>query len=102
MEHSGEVTGEKQKLHDVGRNSVIYKLNEEFESILCIYFELIHSVKSITTVVFSPIGNLLYRQVCQFNTLDVTAVEQEISLYSCNSPILVRLFWGHPVLQKMV
>ena len=36
MEATGEVIGEKQKLHEVGRSSVLYKLNEEYESILCI------------------------------------------------------------------
>lgn len=79
METTGEVTGEKQKLHDVGRNSVVYKLNEDFESILCIYFELIRGVKSITTVVFSPIGKLLYHQVFQFDILDAVSIEEKVA-----------------------
>lgn len=77
METSGEVIGEKQKLHDVGRNSVVYKLNEDFESILCIRFELIGGVKSLLTFVLSPIGNLLYREVCHLDQLDAAAIEQQ-------------------------
>lgn len=96
METAGEVIGEKQKLHDVGRNSVAYKLNEEFESILCLYFELIQGVKSIKTVVFSPIGNLLYQNVCRFNTLDVTAVEQEIAAAFMHFTNISQIIVGTP------
>lgn len=49
MEKTGEVIGQKQKLHDVGRNSVVYTLNEDYESIIGIYFEYIGGIKSITT-----------------------------------------------------
>lgn len=77
MEAISEVIGEKKKLHDVGRYSVVYRLNEDFESILCIYFELIKGVKSITTAVLSPTGRVIHKQVSQFDILDNSAVEQE-------------------------
>lgn len=79
MEAAGEVIGEKKKLRDVGRTSVVYKLNEDFESILCLYFELIQGVKSITATVLSPIGNVLHQQIHQFDFLDATAIEQEVA-----------------------
>lgn len=78
MAITGEVLGEKQKLHDVGRNAVVYRLNEDFESILCSYFEFIRGVKSITTAVFSPIGRLLYQQTSQYDILDSTIITQNI------------------------
>lgn len=79
METTGEVIGEKQKLHDVGRNAVVYKLNEDFESILCIYFELIQGIKSITTAVLSPLGNLLHQRVCQYDSLDAVVIERKVA-----------------------
>ena len=79
METIGEVIGEKQKLHDVGRNAVVYKLNEDFESVLCIYFELIQGIKSITTAVFSPTGRLLNQQVHQYENLDYVVIEREVA-----------------------
>lgn len=79
METIGEVIGEKQKLHDVGRNAVVYKLNEDFESVLCIYFELIQGIKSITTAVFSPTGRLLNQQARQYATLDRAVIEREVA-----------------------
>ncbi len=60
MELRGEVIGQKQKVHDVGRNAVVYSLNEEFESTLCVFFQWIQGVKSITTAVLSPTGNIRY------------------------------------------
>lgn len=79
MEATGEVIGEKQKLHEVGRSSVLYKLNEEYESILCISFALLQGIKSITTLVLSPLGRLLYQQNRAFEPLDAAAVEGEIA-----------------------
>lgn len=79
MESAGEVIGEKKKLHDVGRNAVFYKLNEDFERILCIYFELIQGVKSITAAVLSPIGTLIYQQTWRYDLLDAAVIEQTVS-----------------------
>lgn len=79
METAGEVIGEKQKLHSVGRNSVVYKLNEEHESILCVSFELIQQVKSITSAVLSPLGRSLCRKVRRCEVLDAAAIEEEVA-----------------------
>lgn len=80
MEATGEVLGESQRIHDVGRNSVAYKLNEAYESILCISFALLQGVKSITTWVLSPTGNLLDQRKCTFDFLDAAVVQQEIAV----------------------
>ena len=58
MEQMGEVLGTKKKLHEVGRNTVVYRLNEDHECFVGLYFELIGGVKSLTTVVFSPTGRI--------------------------------------------
>ena len=96
METSGEVIGEKQKLHDVGRNAVIYKLNENFESILCIHFELIRGIKSITTSVLSPIGNLLYQQICEHHLLDAAVIEQTVTEALVYYPNVCQIMVGVP------
>lgn len=96
MENTGEVIGEKQRLHDVGRNTVIYKLNENFESILCIYFELIQGIKSITTAILSPIGNLLHQQVRQYNSLDAAVIEQKAADALAQFPNVTQIVVGTP------
>ena len=80
MEAAGEVTGEKQKLRDVGRNAMVYRLNEDYESILCLYFALIQGVKSVTTAVLSPTGRILYQRARQFEPLDAAAIDQEAAV----------------------
>lgn len=96
MERTGEVIGEKQKLHDVGRNAVVYKLNEAYESILCMYFELIQGTKSITTAVLSPLGHLLHRQVNPFDPLDAAAIEQEAAAALERFPNVSQIMVGTP------
>ncbi|MGI6254578.1 MAG: hypothetical protein ACOYJZ_02980 [Acutalibacter sp.] len=96
METTGEVIGEKQKLHGVGRNAVVYRLNEEFESILCVFFEWIQGVKSITTAVLSPIGNLLYRKVCHFSLLDAGVIEQEVAAVLSRFSNVTQIVVGTP------
>lgn len=82
MEQTGEVIGKKQKLHDVGRNAAVYQLNEEYESIICVYFELIQGVKSVTTAVLSPTGKVRKQETRPFATLDSDAI------HSCLSRVL--------------
>lgn len=96
MEKAGEVIGEKKKLHEVGRNAMVYKLNESYESILCIYFELIQGVKSITTVVFSPVGNILHQQVRQFDRLDSAVVKQRVAAMLDAFPNVTQIIVGTP------
>lgn len=96
MAIAGEVIGEKQKLNDVGRNAVVYKLNENFESILCIYFELIQGIKSITTAVFSPIGRLLHKQTVSNEVLDSSAVIQTVSNIIKQFPNVSQIMVGTP------
>lgn len=96
LEATGEVCGEKQQLHDVGRSSVLYKLNEGYESILCLSFALLQGVKSITTWVLSPTGALLYEQNRAFPWLDVTAVKQQTAAALERFPNISRILVGTP------
>jgi len=57
---SGEVIGEKKQLNEVGRNTIVYHINDNYESILCICFELLSEIRRIFTRIISPSGKLLY------------------------------------------
>ena len=96
MEAAGEVLGESQRLHDVGRSSVLYRLNEGYESILCISFALLLGVKSITTWVLSPLGTLLYQQNRVFEPLDAAAVEQQAAAAVKRFPNINQILVGTP------
>ncbi len=96
MESTGEVTGEKQKLHAVGRSSMVYTLNEDFESILCLSFELIRGVRSITVSVLSPTGRLLRHQVQEVGLLDAGVVEQKAAGMFRLFPNISQIIVGTP------
>lgn len=96
MEATGEVLGESQRIHDVGRSSVLYKLNEAYESTLCVSFALLQGVKSITIMVLSPTGNLLNRRECTFDWLDAAAVQQEIAAALAQFSNVSRIMVGTP------
>lgn len=96
METTREVLGESRRIHDVGRSSVVYKLNEGYESILCVSFALLQGVKSITTQVLSPTGNLLERRERAFPLLDAAAVQQEIAAALGRFSNVSRIMVGTP------
>lgn len=96
MEETGEVLGNKQKLHDVGRNSVVYRLNEEYESIVCLYFELIQGVKSLTAAVLSPTGKVKQLATTSFERLDLSAVIHELEKVLARTPNAARIMVGTP------
>lgn len=74
MERTGEAVGTRKQLHGVGRNTAVYRLNEDYECFVGLYFELTGGVKSLTSVVFSPTGKVrdLTRQ--SFPVLDETVI----------------------------
>lgn len=59
LEQEGQVRGEKRRSGEVGRASVAYMLNQEYESFLCIGFELIQGRRSIFWRVLTATGQVL-------------------------------------------
>lgn len=96
MERAGQVLGEKQKLHEVGRSAVVYRLNEDYECFLCLSFALIQGIKSITTQVLSPTGRLLDRQVQRFDTLDAAAILGQAGAAFGRFPHISQILAGTP------
>lgn len=96
MAAKGEVTGKKKKIHEVGRNSMVYMLNEDFESILCLSFALIRGVKAVSSAVMSPTGRILCREKRPFDVLDADAVRQEAASAFGRFPNISRIIVGTP------
>ena len=96
METDGEVLGRKHERHEVGRNAAFYTLNEEYESILCLFFSLLQGVRSVTTLVLSPTGRLRLRQERTFPCLDAAAVEQQAAAALEQFPNISRIMVGTP------
>ncbi|MCM1316198.1 MAG: hypothetical protein NC205_05440 [Prevotella sp.] len=78
------IIGDKRQLNNVGRNTMVYHINDDFESILCICFELLGGVRRIFTRIVSPSGKLISEKIkivdhigCeQLLNISLSAIEQ--------------------------
>lgn len=96
MEQAGEVLGEKQQLHAVGRTAAVYRLNEEYESFVCLDFELVQGKRRMTTQVLSPTGKLRLRQVQQYDRLPLSRVREQLEQVLAQFPNASRIVVGTP------
>ena len=77
MEQSKEVIGEKRRLQNVGRESVCYQINEDFENFLCIYFELLDGEKYLALHLLSPVGNVIEKIEIKCDIIDYRVIACE-------------------------
>lgn len=96
MEQSGEVLGEKQKLRAVGRTAAVYRLNEEYESFVCLSFELVQGERILTFQVLSPTGQVRLRQVGRFDRLPLSRIREELDRVLAQFPNASRIVVGTP------
>lgn len=78
MASDKEVIGEKQQLQSVGRHSSLYRINENYENYICIWFEMIHNVKYLNTYVVSFLGNVVEEYHDTYDVLDERVIVQSI------------------------
>lgn len=96
MEECGEVVGSKERLQEVGRSTVVYHINEAYESILCISFEMIQGKKSLTRTVLSPIGAILDQNEKIYETLNLETIVGEVSEAFTSYPNISQIMIGTP------
>ena len=78
LAQSGEVVSEKQRLREVGPGTAVYRLNEDYESILCVIFQMIRQIKTIKEVVLTPTGRVREQWEQSFDYLDAACIERHI------------------------
>lgn len=79
MSEDGEIIGEKKQIHDVGPKTMIYSLNEKYEQILCLSFEVVHDKKELTLSVLALSGSVLYQKIDAYSTLEASTILSEIT-----------------------
>ena len=79
LEKNGEITGRKMKLNDVGRNTVIYQMNENYETFLCLSLQTEAKNKSIHAYVITSVGRILYDKVNSYTNLTIQTLNSIIS-----------------------
>lgn len=79
MEQDGEVTGEKKRVQDVGRESICYQINGGYESILCLYFELLQGVQTLYLHLLSAAGQPIKQVKKSFPAITYDVIEDAIA-----------------------
>lgn len=93
---SGEVIGEKTSSHGAGRGAVVYRINEEHETILCVYFELIRGVASIRCTALSPSGSVRENAVLAYDNLEERDILQAVRTWIVKYPNTSQIVVGTP------
>lgn len=96
LEKAGEVVGQRRRVRDVGRSSVVYRYNEETECFLGVSYQLIGGVKSVWAAVISPLGAVIQRYEKQHELLDYAAVESLIAQVIPEHPKASQILVGTP------
>lgn len=96
MASENEVIGEKKRLSDVGRESICYQINEDYESILCLSFEMLDGEKILNLTLLSPIGRILKRKTITYNLLNYTVISENVSLFALQYSNISQIMVGTP------
>lgn len=96
LEKEGEIIGQKQRLNEVGRCTSVFQINEDFESILCISFEMILGVKTLHCTVLSMCNRVLATTETIHQQLDISSISQEISAIFSTYPNISSVVIGTP------
>ena len=96
LEQTGQVTGEKKRLQDVGRDSVCYRINESYESFLCIHFDVLNGIKYLITHLLSPVGRILESTEKQYTILNYETISDEIKSLLKRYPNISEIIVGVP------
>lgn len=75
---SGEIIGEKTRSAEVGRSAMRYQLNESYESILCVTFEMVNNKRHLAWWLLSLKGNVIKSAAKDFEHLDYEKLNEQI------------------------
>ena len=96
FETEGQVRGDKRKSGEVGRSSVADRLNRDFESFLCIGFELIKGRRSFFWRVKTAIGEILDQGRTYREMITCRDIENKVKELKERFPNLRAIAMGTP------
>lgn len=80
LEKAGEIMGEKRQINGVGRSSTVYKINEEYESMLCLRYEPAENNDIFMTCVWmTMLGRNIYEDNGFISDFSIANVTEKIS-----------------------
>ena len=80
LEKSGEILSEKRQLNGVGRSTSMYRINESYESMLCIRFDLLSDgSRALWCDVLSMLGTPVFQGCERYDRLDAALIVEKIT-----------------------
>jgi len=96
MENQGIVYGVSKKLGEVGRSSVLYRINDEHECYLAIHFYVLGKKRWVERIIFSATGNILNKMSQEYDLVDYERIEFIVDLAIKEYSNLAQIIIGTP------
>lgn len=96
MQTQGIVSGENRLAGEVGRSSVLYRIRDDHESYLAIFFYVEQGNKMVDAIVFSAIGRILTKKEEVYKQVDYRLLEKIIGNIIKNNPNISQIIVGTP------
>ena len=88
LSNIGEVISEKIRLHEVGPGALQYRINENYEYILCIWFDRLNQHDVLTKKLLATTGKIIFEEQKEYDSLNPLELQKEIeSIYKRYSNI---------------
>lgn len=98
LEDSGEVGSEPERLGEVGRASKVFRINEDYEQALCVWFDAENGVRSVKTALVSLSGKVLSRTDSLHDLLEGETLLEEIGRAFDSGKRVTSIMMGVPSL----
>lgn len=98
MEAEKEVISDKKRLQEVGRTSAVFRMNEGYESCLCIWFEIILGTRHLNAYLLSELGTVLEKSEKTADYLDQYVIGKTVRNMFEKRSNIVRIMIGSPSL----
>lgn len=96
MDQQGLVCAVSKQPGEVGRSSVLYQINDDYERYLAIHFYIVQRQRWIEYLVFSACGKVLSKDTRKYDLVDYSQVESVISDVIQAHPNLSQIIIGTP------
>ena len=96
MQGCGEVLGEKKRFHEVGRESVCYRINEDFETFLCLFLELHGEKRRLFACHLSVTGRVMEQKEEWYTFLDAAAIADAVAKMCGGKAAITQIVVGIP------
>ena len=96
MATQGLITAASKQAGEVGRSSVLYQINEDFESYLAVHFFVVNHQRWIEYLILSPSGKIRAKVSGKYDVVDFGQVESVIEKALQDYPNVSQIIIGTP------